>query len=252
MRELRELALRPDSPRLALIRPTVRKYLAAALYADRREAEAREVIAALLRDDPRARIEPGQFEVAFGRLFDDVVRSMSSELDTILSDRAQARRAADNARDARRALALDLLEHETPVERIPRWQMFVPFGFGQFANRQTGLGIVFLSLETAFLAGSVTAVVIDQAVRSPTRGADQFEIGADDQRASIATAMRVLNWSMLGAFVATSIIGVWRANADYLPLRPLPRVPRPLPPALQGIQISAQPGLLGASLRFSF
>jgi hypothetical protein len=251
IRDLRELLERSDSPQLAVVRPSARKYLAASLYSAHREAEARIVIADLLREEPRARLDGTSFEVGFARLFDDVVRSMETELDRIIVERAQGRRAEENLRDARRAAALDLLSHESGFERVPRWQTFVPFGVGQFANRQVGLGFVFLSLETVFLAGSIASAVVDQQVQSPTQPAGVFE-PADDQRANVAFAMRVVNWSMLGAFVVTSAIGIWRANADYAPLRPLPRTPRALPPVLQGIQISAQPGAVGASLRLAF
>jgi len=251
VRELQELAGRVDTPRLAVVRPNARKFLAASLFADRHEAEARVVIGDLLRAEPRTRLEPGQFEVGFTRLFDDVVRSMEAELDRILVQRAQARRAEENARDARRALTLDLLGSEARVQVVPRWQTFIPFGIGQFANRQTGLGVLFLSLETTFLLGSVAAAVVDQAVRSPTQSDGVYEQGADDQRANVAFTMRVLNWTLLSAFVATTVIGIVQANGAYIPQRVIDRVPRPVPPALQGVQISAQPGAMGASLHFT-
>lgn len=177
---------------------------------------------------------------------------MEPELDRIVMQRAQARRAEENARDARRALTLDLLGSEARVQVIPRWQTFIPFGVGQFANRQTGLGVLFLSLETTFLLGSVASAVVDQAVSSPTQAPGVFEQGADDQRANVAFTMRVLNWSLLSAFVATTVIGIVQANDAYVPQRVIDRVPRPIPPALQGLQISARPGGIGASLHFTF
>lgn len=233
------------------MRPSARKYLAASLFAERHEPEARAVIADLLRDDPRARLDAASFEERFVRLFDDVVRSMEPTLDRLLSDRAEARRAEQNARDARRALALDLLGTEARVEVVPRWQTFIPFGVGQFANRQTGLGYTFLTLESVFLLGSVISGIVDLAVQSPTQTAGTYELGIDDQRASIAADMRVLNWTMLSAFVVTTVFGVAQANIAYVPQR-LTHVPRPLPPTLQGIQVSAHPGAMGASLRLTF
>lgn len=250
--ELEDLIGRANTPQLALVRPTARKYLAASLFAQQHEPEARLVIADLLREDPRARLDAASFEDRFVRLYDDVVRMMEPSLDRLLVDRAQTRRLEENTRDARRALALELLGTEARVEIVPRWQTFVPFGVGQFANRQTGLGVVFLSLEAAFLLGSVAAAVIDQAVQSPTQPAGVFELGADDARANAAFGMRVLNWSLLSAFVVTTAIGVWRANADYVPQRVINRVPRPIPPMLQGVQFSSSPGGMGASLSLSF
>lgn len=251
-REFRELLDRNITPELALVRPSARKYLAASLFAARREAEARAVIADLLREDPRARLDTASFEERFARLFEEQVREMEPELNRILAERAEARRTQENARDARRALTLDLLGSEARVQVVPRWQTFIPFGVGQFANRQTGLGVLFLSLETTFLLGSVTAAVVDQAVRSPTQPYGVYVQGTDDDRANVAFTMRVLNWTLLSAFVATTVIGIVQANDAYVPQRVIDRVPRPIPPALQGLQISARPGGIAASLHFVF
>jgi hypothetical protein len=236
-----------------VVRPAARKYLAASLFAERHEPEARAEIATLLREDPRARLDPASFEARFVRLYEDVVRSMEPELDRLLLDRAQARRLEENTRDARRALALELLGSEARVEVVPRWQTFVPFGVGQFANRQTGLGALFLSLEATFLLGSVATAIVDQSVQSTTTQAGVFVQDTDgDRRANIAFAMRVMNWTLLSAFVATTAIGIWQANDAYVPQRVINRVPRPLPPGLQGLQFSAHPGGFGASLLGTF
>lgn len=252
-RELEELVGRPSTPQLAVLRPAARKYLAASLFAERHEPEARAEIATLLREDPRARLDPASFEARFVRLYEDVVRSMEPELDRLLLDRAQARRLEENTRDARRALALELLGSEARVEVVPRWQTFVPFGVGQFANRQTGLGALFLSLEATFLLGSVATAIVDQSVQSTTTQAGVFVQDTDgDRRANIAFAMRVMNWTLLSAFVATTAIGIWQANDAYVPQRVINRVPRPLPPGLQGLQFSAHPGGFGASLLGTF
>jgi hypothetical protein len=251
-RELQDLVNHVDAGQSAAIRTAARKYLAASLFAERRESDARAVIADLLRDEPRTRLEPGQFELGFARLFESVLRSIEPELDGILLQRAQQRRNDENARDARRALTLDLIGHESRVELVPRSLAFLPFGVGQFNNHQTGLGVVFLALESAFLVTSVVAFGIDQAAQSLTRPAGTWDIGTEDDRASLASTMRVLNWAMLGSFVLTAGIGIWRANADYVPQRIVSRVPRPNPPPRQGLPISGRPGGAGASLRFTF
>lgn len=250
-RELTELVGRPTTPALAVVLPAARRYLAASLYADRREADARAMVTEILRENPRTRLDPTQFDAGFVRLFNSVVQSSQSTLDRLITDQAIARRQQEIDRDARRTLAMRLLTEQSTTEIVPRWQAFVPFGVGQFANRQNGLGALFLSLETTFLLGSVATVIVDQAIASPTQPAGSFAQGTDDQRAALATVMRALNWTSVSALAATIIAGVIQANVAYVPARVV-TTPRPLAPVLQGIQISSLPGGAALSLGGTF
>lgn len=253
-RDLVALLARGDSAAVRTVRPVARKYLAASYFALRREADAHQVIVDLLEEDPTARLDPVQFEAAFVRLYDNVVQQMRPTLDRILSERSLAQRQTEVERANRQRLITQFLDTEARVQLVPRWQMFVPFGVGQFANGQSSTGAIFLSLESIFIAGSVAAAIVDQTLASPIRPAGQWDPTdtVDSERAALAGTMRVLNWTSLALFTATAIVGIIHANVTYAPTRVLDRGPRPLPPALQGLQISALPGGAGASLTLSF
>lgn len=252
--ELVALLSRGDSPALNVVRSSARRYLAASHFALHREAEARRVINELLLEDPEARLDRSQFEVGFVRVYDDVVRSLQPTLDRILSERALARQRAEADRISRQRAIEQFLNTEAQVEVVPRWQMFVPFGVGQFANHQSGLGALFLSLESIFAIGAATTAIVDQSLYSPTLPANQWaqDQEADQQRAALAATTRILNWTFLSALVATTIAGVIHANVTYVPTRVLERRARPVPPSLQGLQVSGLPGGGAASLTFSF
>ncbi len=251
---LRELADRPgETARMQAVRPTARRLLAASLFALRRVPDARDVIATILRDDPAARLEPTQFEAPFVRLFNEVAREMQPELDEIAATRRANDLQRSLARDDRRRLALAFLGSAERVETVPRWQMFVPFGVGQFANDQRAVGWTFLALESLALVGTVVSFAVDQSVQSDLAPAGSFraDVSLDMQRASIASAMRYLNWTSAIALGSLVVAGVLQANVAYAPQR-VTRVPRPLPPALQGLEIGMIPGGASGGMRLTF
>ncbi len=235
------------------VRPTARRYLAAAYFAWGREIDATRVIGQLLEEDPNARLTPGQFEAGFVRLYENVVSRMQPILARILADRALAQQRAEVDRANRQEAVRLLLNTEAQVQTVPRWQMFVPFGVGQFANRQSVAGALFLSFEMLFIGGGIASIVADNAVASPLQPAGVWEnVGLDDQRATIATTMRILNWTSLSLFAATTIAGIIHANVTYAPTHVLQRTPRPIPPALRGFQISSAQGGASASVTITF
>lgn len=255
----------PHNARLAPIATSIRKYYAAALFSDRRDVEARAEIEQLLREDPSANLNFTQFEPAFIRLFEDVSREMRPELDRLRAERAARVAREDQERAARRALALQMLSTETRVEHVPRGLMFVPFGVGQFANGQNGLGAAFLSIEVTFSVLGIVSAQVWQAilpsgstvfVGNPYNG----EVDAAQRsRAALAQTMEILNWTSWGVVAAAAITGVVQANLAWQSERST-TLRRPIPPGLQGVEISMMPGartldgasLVGATLRLTF
>jgi hypothetical protein len=241
-----------NTPRLAPVAGVARKVYAAALYADRREVEARAAVADLLREDPTARLETAQFEPGFVQLFDEVSHDLRPELERLAAARAQSRVQAELQSAARRAQINRLLTEETRVERTSRLTMLLPFGIGQFANRQAGLGVMFLAVESLALAGAVTTQLLYDGLYTPNT------LETPERRADIER-LYTANLISMAVFGAAWLAGVVQANLAYEPVRTT-TVPRPLPPGLQGVQLSASPGVLrgpggvgwGATLRLTF
>ncbi len=251
----------PTTPRLGPVASVARKFYAAALYADRREPEARAALADLLREDPTARLETAQFEPGFVQLFDQVSHDLRPELERLVAAREQARLQAELQAAARRALGLRLLTEETRVERTSRLTMFLPFGIGQFANRQTGLGVMFLTVEAMALAGALTTELLYDGLYNQALSDYYLNSTAvtPERRAEIER-LYTGNLISMAVFAAAYLAGVIQANLAYEPVRTT-TVPRPLPPSLQGMQLSVGAGPLrgphgntawGGTLRLTF
>lgn len=236
----------PTSTQLAPISTTVRKYYAATLYALRNSEaralpECREQVAALLREDPYARLDSSQFEEGFRRLFEDIAREMRDELDRLSTERADARRRAEQERAQRRALAMRILTTESVVERAPpRMLTLVPYGVGQFVNGNYGAGWALLATELTLTVGCVTTTSLYAALLAER----DANVIAGSSR---ARTLEALYWTSIvggGVLAATSIAGALQAYFSWRPERVVTRERR-LPQGLDGVQISAAPWATG-------
>lgn len=113
----------------------VREYLASSLWWQGKREEATDEFTALLVKNPRARLDPAQYPPKMVADFD-------------------ARRRRLQETGVIRDLDIPPVIEPGPAlrEAPPLALAFLPFGAGQFANRQTGKGWLFLSAE-AVLAG---------------------------------------------------------------------------------------------------
>jgi len=136
-------------------------------------------------------------------------------------------------RDRNRMLALEkLAEQETIVIRNRRWLAALPFGVGQFQNRETGLGATLLVSEVLLGAASLTAVIVQGKLA--TQADELIRAGGtvDDERLQQSqrawgTVKTVSFW----AFVAVAAGGIAHAQLEFVPeFREYQR--RPLPPGL--------------------
>lgn len=231
-----------NNPREAALVTTARKYHAACLYAQHNEAEAREVLAQMLRDDPDARVDQ-PFDPGFVLFFAQILHEMQGEIERIRTERVLARRDAEARRAAREQLLRTLASTESRVAEVPRSLMWVPFGVGQFANGQTSLGLVFLSAE-AVLAATCFATFVAHQLVYPYETAGVYRGNFDDRER--AYSLEVANWTATGLLVATIVAGIVQAHIAYQPLRRIMPVPRPLPPELERFRLAGGPTADGA------
>jgi hypothetical protein len=110
-----------------------------------------------------------------------------------------------------------------------RWLALVPFGVGQFQNRQMALGWTFLATESLLVAGSVISQLVtiynvnqmNGAIESGSSTAGGYHARAQD--AYIATDL------FTAGFALVAIAGIIHAEATFVPERVEVRA-RPLPP----------------------
>ncbi len=149
-----------------------------------------------------------------------------------------------------RALAVQ----ETVVEKNRRWLASVPFGVGQFQNRDNAAGWVFFSLEAGLLGTALTALAIDQSLanKSQVVGVNKQELSGKRQ-----DAYGVLVASTWGCGVI-AVAGIVHAHLRFVPERTTVRS-RPLPPGLArspvrglGVGVVNAGGTIGLQLSASF
>lgn len=227
--------LNPNSP-TAITDPELKKrarmYDAACLVALGKDAEADKQIETLLLDDPRYFPDKAafsskvidRFTAARGRLKDELDRREAARIAAEEADRK--RREEQKAREQARQAAIELLaRQEVTVEKNSRFWAAIPFGVGQFQNRQRGLGYAFLGAEAALGAASI---VLDLVYGSIVR---QGQSGTVDREAAIRQRDRVVlaNRITFAGFAAVAVGGIIHAEATFVPQfvdvheRPLPK-----------------------------
>ncbi len=237
------LALDPQKPAEAVLLSAARKYYAACLFALSREAEAREALQQLLRDDPDARLDQSQFDRAFSLLFDQVLREMQPEIERLRTARVLSREQAEARRTAREQLVRRLVTTEVREERVPRYLMWFPFGIGQFATGQNVAGGLFLGAELLLLATTVTTLAWhSQFYPSAQGGTFRGPEESLFQQAQLAQGLEITNWVSASALFLVAVAGVAHANVTYRAVLQRTVVPRPMPQELEGARLVAGVG----------
>jgi hypothetical protein len=171
----------------------------------------------------------------FLKVRDSLVNEIrAAEQARILQAQAEARqRQQALARDRDRMRVLEkLAEQETLVFKNRRSLALVPFGVGQFQNREIGLGYTLLAGEVLLGSLSLTAIVVQsrlatQADNLRRSGSTVDEVRQEENRRTWSSVKIGSFW----AFAALAVGGVVQAQLDFVPeFREVRR--RPLPPEL--------------------
>lgn len=215
-----------------------RMYLGASLLAHGKKADAEGVFEQLLRDKPD--YQPDSLRVTLQAIdaLIDVRSRMREELASIQAERvkqAQEQKAKADAERQNAVLRLAMLEklasEETVVETSSRWIALVPFGIGQFQNRQTALGWTFLASESLLIAGSAISQVVGiynvNQMNDASASGDVIRAKGYHDR---AVAAFYTTDSFTAGFALVAIAGIIHAQATFVPehvevrARPLPQV----------------------------
>jgi hypothetical protein len=210
-------------------------YRAACLIAQGKGAAADDVFRLAIRETPQMVVPSAiLFPPAVIERFIVVRTTLLEEIRRAEEDRAyrqreaafEARRRAE-AETARVARLERLASQETIVAKNRRWVASVPFGIGQFQNRDYGLGATFLLGEALLLGTAITATSIELSLISQAKGGAGI---TDPTRlnASIKTAS-VVSLAATGALLVVAAGGILEANLAFVPefsdgvrLRPRP------------------------------
>lgn len=244
-----------------------RVYYAACLIANGSAGRAEDQLRAAIRANPMMSAPDSlEFPAPVIEAFLKVKRQLADEIDQadkIAKAKAEAEAAAAARRAAAEKLRVERLEElaqrETVVDKNDRWLAALPFGVGQFQNRDPVLGWIFLTSETLLAGTALTALVVELGLHA--KSDDEPPPDPVDLNAKLSTAHQVVVLSSW-AFVAVAAVGVFQAQAAYVPefreerRRPLPKELRrpPAEPSKVSVTPIAAPapggGTLGVFGRF--
>lgn len=213
-----------------------RMYLGAVLVAEGKKEEAGKVLEALLVAKPD--YEPDPLRVATDAVdaFLDARARMRGRLAALQAVQARAEQEARDRAEAERqravarvALLEKLASQEVVVHENSRWIAMLPFGVGQFQNREPVLGGLLLSAEGLLLIGSgvSTGIALYDAGQASdaSKREDPTEFKYNDYAQLAATVGNL----MVAGFALVAIAGVVQAQIAFVPRRIETRT-RPLPP----------------------
>jgi hypothetical protein len=232
-----------------------RMYLAATLLAEGKSREAANVLERLLLDKPDYQADPLRIPLP---ALDGLADARSRQRDTLNAIKEEKARKAHQEREKieaekrKAAMRLATLEQlaseELVVERHSRLWALIPFGVGQFQNRQAALGWGFLLSESVLAMGSVVSAALtlnnaalanDELNRhQPTHAGEYNKRAQEDAIAGNIFA---------GAFAVVALAGIVQAELAFVPEHTEIRR-RPLPPLSLAPVVG--PGTLGVVGRF--
>ncbi len=199
---------------------TARVYYAACLIGSNHPEQADKPLRDAIRDNPQMKTPDSTiFPQPVIDRFLQVRQKMlayihAQEQERIKAAQAKARKAARAERDRLERIARlkKLAAEETIVTKNSRWLAAIPFGVGQFQNRQPALGWTFLTSET-LLGGTAFAMMVLESSYA-NQGFDPGKAAA--LRRNSKTAYKVLEATGWGV-VGVAVLGIVQAQIAYKP-----------------------------------
>lgn len=228
-----------------------KKYLGASYLFLGKLPQAEQEFTRLLRMDPAYQLDPLGFPEEVQRLFLRVQKQLDAERHAAEAERQREEQRVQRERTERAqytqerwARLTELAETETVSEVHSRWLAMVPFGAGQFQNGHASLGAILAVSEGSLLALSIVTYFLHDSLRGQTPSPDEI----DDARLA-EQGFRYTNQISFALFAIIAVTGVidaqvrFQSSVDY-------QRKRPLPPDLQGPEVSVSP--TGASFKLRF
>jgi hypothetical protein len=202
-----------------------RMILGAVLLAEGKKDDAAKTFDELLMEKSDYMPDPFRVDPEAIRAFRDEVDHLRKQLEVIQQAKVkkeQEEKAKELALRQKEALRIKMLEQlagqETIVEHNSRWWALVPFGVGQFQNRQSSFGWVLLVSESAFAIGSIVgagASFYNSLQANSAQDAGQSDL-------ALAYHQRAQSWfvagnTSFGLFAVTAVVGILHAELTFVP-----------------------------------
>jgi tetratricopeptide (TPR) repeat protein len=201
-----------------------RMYLAAVLLAQGKKEAATDVFEKLILEDSTFEPDPLSFPGDVINTFFDVREKLRERLQQDAQNRArlEAEKRARAEEERRRQEAwLAKVKQMATEEKITvhnsRLVALLPFGAGQFQNREPVLGWVFLVSESALVLGTMITVPLFIYADGRAHGQGSDLEGKAQLYKDRANTIQTVNLSMVGALAAIAITGIVQANLSYVP-----------------------------------
>ena len=201
-----------------------RMYLAAVLLAQGKHDAGSEAFEKLILEDPAFEPDPLSFPSDVINTFFDVRVQLQERIRQAAQSaaRLEAEKRAKAEEERRRqeawlAQVKQMATEEKITVRNSRLVALLPFGAGQFQNREPVLGWMFLASESALVLGTMITVplFIYADGRANGQGADLE--GKAQLYKDRADTIQTVNLSLVGALAAVAITGIAQANLAYVP-----------------------------------
>lgn len=212
----------------------------------------------VLRADPQYQPDPLTYPNEVLYFFSDTKAKLRAVLEQEAAARAAAdakrrkEEAAEKARLKARVAELETLaSEETVTTKNSRLKAMLPFGVGQFANGNNGLGWAFLLSEGALTLSTFVLFIpyrynVDHAnaAMQLTQYSQAYRVNLSNQYALTAQDIRTADFIILGGLGAIMLTGIIEAQVNFVAERSYTR-PRKLPdPAPAKIGLRIRPSLV--------
>jgi len=201
-----------------------RMYLGAVLLSEGKKDEAAALLEELLLDKPDYQPDPLRVPLTALDAVVDARLRLRDRLVAIQADKVRkdlelrTKVEVEKRRAASRLTMLErLASEEIVVERHSRWEALVPFGVGQFQNRQATLGWSLLTGESLLAAGSAIGFGLSLYNEAQAYSAVQTRAGTAPQYESRAQEAALVGNIFAAGFAAAAIGGVLHAEITFVP-----------------------------------
>jgi len=222
-------ALLDDPSQASLMAPRSREqarvYRAACLIAKGDVTAADEQFRLAVRENPQMAVPNAivfppavleRFIIVRTTLMEEIRKADEERVHREEAQAVEARRRAEAERQ-RVARLEALANQETVIVKNQRWIASVPFGVGQFQNRDATLGAIFLTTELVAAGTAITATSIELSLHSQADGGRGLTADAVDKLNANLNAAHYTGLVASGVFLLTAIGGIVEANLSFVP-----------------------------------